>query len=1173
MVGTDKGKIYSIDAGLGVTAFYEFPSSDYAITSIASNDSIVWVLTNNKGLFAIDVKTKSIMKEYVFFSTLESELVPAKALYVHGEDVWIGTQRGLYVINTLDDSYVNYVYSKQNKFGLPNSSVWTIYEDQQRNLWIGTYAGGLCYVDFAGDSRFESYIYDKTELNNNLVSCFAEDAEYLWVGTEGGGINCVDKETGEFVHYTHKYGEQSLSYDNVKSLVLDKDSRLWIGMYQGGIDCFDTKNKTFTNYKNEMQCNVKKIILEKDSGLWCANQTNQYVSFFRFSDKKWQHHEVKGNGVIVDMCRGLENDLWIATVDELFRLDVSTKDMMSCLSQKGNLRIETIAIDDGGMLWIGTIDAGLLKYNPKNNSLSCYDWILQYDVYVIYSICFDGAGNPWLGTDNGLFKLDVGIETFQRFDESDGIQGCTFYPKSCLEGIDGSLFFGGMNGYTVVYPKKVRVQSFKPRVVISDFYLNNKSVTMYEEDSPLEQGIELTDSIILSHVNENFGFRFFSNNYINAGKNRFRYRLRGYERAWVEVDASHNIVHYAKVPAGEYVFEVLAANSDGVWNEEPTSIYVKRLPSPFRTWWAYSLYIILFMFVLFVIGLYYSRQKRLKMDLYVENLKAQEQEIVHQSQLRFFTNISHEFRTPLFLMLAALEHFKKENMSGRYLQLFEQNTNRLLKLINELMDFRTVENGQLKLRIEKMDINMLVEFLAKDFLFYAADKGIMFSIKLDAVLNSVSLCGDRQIMEKIILNLLNNAFKFTERGGNISIETYSRALDFKPTYVNSHQEGRNIEETDFCIVVRDTGVGISKESIADIFVRFYKVDNSNGRHMGSGIGLALVRSLVLLHEGVIKVYSERGIGTEFVVAFSREEWIYGQAKDVKGASNGMVLETISGDVIGGRLVVDSIKQTASASSEKKTILVVEDNEEIRFAIHDILLDYFDVIEAIDGVDALNKLDAERHVDMLISDVMMPRKDGITLCQELKSDVNFSHIPIIMLTAKSGIESHIEGINAGADAYFEKPVNLKLLLATIQNLFLQRQKIKDYYAKNYFADSLSLATNKRDNEFIEKLTEIIELNIERTDIDVNYIAAQLSMSRSKLYGKIKSMTDKSIVEFVRSYRLRKAAKLLAEENLSINEAMSRVGFESDSYFSKSFKMEFGQTPSEFVKQLRDRGKNC
>lgn len=1170
LIGTKKGEIYSIASDAHeVELYFKFPE-DYSISGIASNDSTVWVLTENQGLFVIDSQSKVIVKKYTFFAAQKAELIPAKVLYLKDEYAWVGTLRGLHVINMQDDSHVTYL--KHNNSGLPSSSIWTIYEDERHNLLIGTYAGGLCYVDFKGGDRFQSYFYDTTELINNLVSCFAEDDEYLWIGTEGGGVNRLNKKTGELKSYTHMFNRPSLSFDNVKSLAFDAAGRLWIGMYRAGLDCFDVQKGTFHNFRLDQQSDVKKIVLEADSGLWCANQSNQYVSFVSFKSGCISHYRVLDQGIVADICRGGGDDLWVAKANALYRVDVSTMNVKSCVSAQENMRIETIAVDGEGIVWIGTMDSGVLKYNPRDGSLCQYDEILKYGVYIVYSICFDDAGNPWFGTDNGLFKLDKNHgETFYRFDGNDGIRGMTFYPKSCMKGRGGELYFGGMNGFTVVYPSNVHVDGFKPQVVISDFYVNNRLVTLNEDGSPLTKNIEVLDEVFLDHKQDNFGFRFFSNDYINSSKSRFKYRLKGYDRDWIEVDATHNMVNYVKVPSGNYVFEVIAANSDGLWNVEPTCVRIKMLPSPFRTWWAYCCYFLLLLSVACIIAHYYLRQKKMELKLYMEDIKTQQREAAHQSQLRFFTNISHEFRTPLFLMIAALDRLEKGRGEDKYFQLLTRNTHRLLTLINELLDFRTIENEQMKLNLAKGDINVLVDAIARDFQFYASDQGISFSICKGASLDGVLIYFDPQIIEKIVLNLLNNAFKFTTKGGTISIETYGKVSEFKPSYANSHKEGREVSADDFCIVVRDTGVGISKDSIADIFVRFFKIkEEGTERHMGSGIGLALVKGLVLLHKGSIVVYSERGKGTEFVVSFSRNELIYeGKGFGKHGSERNAIVESNVDFPECLDFRETEHQESCPIKQERKCVLLVEDNVEVRMTICEFIAEYFEVLEAADGVEALEMLSAKKNIDLVISDVMMPRKDGVALCQEVKADINFSHIPFVMLTAKGGVESRIEGVDAGADAYFEKPVNLKLLLVTIRNLLSQKQKMKDYWAKNYFVENMQQAISQQDNIFMEKLIEVIEANIERSDIDVNYVASQLSMSRSKLYNKIRLMTGKSIVEFIRSYRLRKAARLLSEENLSIKEVMMRVGIESDSYFAKSFKAKYGVTPSEFMKKLKNK----
>lgn len=1100
-IGTASGEVYHYGLETkALTGFLKLPG-DYRIVDIKTDGNKMWILTQTSGLYKVDIKTRKIEHEYRWFCTQDNQYVPAKTLYLDREGyIWIGTQRGLYVMNIMTDEYLHYTKSEKREFSLPNSSIWTIYEDNQQNLWIGTYSGGLCYLNFHENSRFKNYFSEDQQLNHNVVSAFAEEDDFVWVGTEGGGLNRMDKETGKFLYLKHGHGGNTLSYDNVKSLVLDSQNNLWIGMFMAGLDKLNVSRSRFRNFTNpDISNDVRKLVLEGDSGLWIANQANADISFYSFKQNRFYNYDIDAlyTSRISDICKSKDGNLWIAKEDQLLKMDTHSKKTRQIVSpQLGHCQLETICIDEEGDVWIGTIGAGLMRYNEERNQTEVYDEILKYNISAIYSICIDDSGNPWMGTDNGLFKYEKSDRIFYRFDKRDGIQGVVFNPKACMKGRNGELYFGGGNGFTVVYPDKVKVNDFIPYARITDFYVNNQLVTASTVNSPLTKPVNLTGKVVLTHENNTFGFRFSSDNYLIPEKNMFRYRLKGYDNDWVETDASSRIASYTKVPPGDYVFEVLAANNDGVWSTSPAFIRIKCLPAPWLSWWAYLIYTMGAVGILFWIVYYYYNRKKQRLERYMDNLEMERREEMHQAQLRFFTNISHEFRTPLFLMMSSLD--------------------------------------------------------------------------------KLTLAVDMKCIEKIVLNLLNNAFKFTPGGGVITLRTYYDITEFKSDFKYHYQEGGSLSGASFGIVVSDSGIGISPESIENVFTRFYKIDTSDSQtHIGSGIGLALVKSIVLLHKGIIGIYSERNKGADFMVALNRSADVYDKADFVSNEYNSekaVIINTreILTDRIEPDVKIQDITMDAVVPRfrQSKRILLVEDNESVRSVIREALSEFYDITEASNGVEA-SELLLKIEIDLILSDVMMPLKDGITLCREVKSNIDTSHIPFVMLTARGGMENRLEGTESGADAYFEKPINMQLLIRSIQNIFVRQQHLKEHYAKFYFADSPELASNKQDNEFMKQLTAVIDSCMDQSDVDVNYIAAQLSMSRSKLYSKIKTMTDKSIVEFIRSYRLHKAARLLIDENLSVSDVMAQVGIESNSYFTRAFKAEFGMTPTNFIQNNRKK----
>lgn len=637
--------------------------------------------------------------------------------------------------------------------------------------------------------------------------------------------------------------------------------------------------------------------------------------------------------------------------------------------------------------------------------------------------------------------------------------------------------------------------------------------------------------------------------------------MRKYDDHWITTNAQNRIAMYSKVPAGTYYFEVYAANNDGVWSDTPTVIKVIRKTAPWYSWPAYILYALMIIGLIYLICRHYADKKKLKLQLYLENIEKDKKEQIHQAQLRFFTNISHDFRTPLSLIIAALDKLRREGLKEYYYRILNGNAQRLLNLVNELMDFRTVENGMMKLELQPLDINHIVKEIANDFIDYAEQRKIDFQVICDTEL-PVTIYADRNIVEKIVMNLLNNAFKYTPDNGKILLETRGRKDCFTSEYKNNFIVGECVDDT-FFILVSDTGVGVSHDSISSVFDRFYKVNTVNtDSHLGTGIGLALVKSLVLLHKGSISIFSERGRGTDMVVRLPLDSGMFNESDFIRHQ------ETRAEEIIR----TDSEEMATSVEmkgmedellhSTKKKILIIEDNEDLRMLIAESLSDEFQVMQAGDGVEAL-KLIEHTDFDLIISDIMMPNKDGISLCNDIKGDMNTSHIPVILLTAKTSLESKIEGVDSGADLYFEKPVDLTYLKLSIQNIFRNRRQLKELYAKNYYADSCELSSNEQDNKFLKQFIAFIEANMDQSEMDINQIAGELSMSRSKLYTKVKSLTGKSVVEFVLNCRLRKAAKLIIEENMTMREVMMHIGIESQAYFTNSFKKVFGETPTAFA----------
>uniref|UniRef100_UPI003217054E two-component regulator propeller domain-containing protein n=1 Tax=uncultured Draconibacterium sp. TaxID=1573823 RepID=UPI003217054E len=1169
-VSSNYGRIYKYNYTTGgFSLCMIMPDSDGFVIDIKAHKGKLWVLVRSYGLYRIDLATFKVEDHIDVYQQLEEKNIRTFHIDKNGM-LWFGGMNGLYIMDPADKKHHQYTHSKTDKFSIPNNSIWTIYEDYNRNIWVGTYAGEICYVNLDEKNPFRSYAPQPEKLNHIPVSSFTTDNEFLWIATEGGGINRMDKKSGKFTYYSHRNTLNSLSHNNVKTMAIDKNRNLWIGMYSGGLDKYNIEKEQFKHFRagdehSLISNNIRKIVLESDSGLWINYQRRkQEISYLSFSDDSIAHFSFGGKDnehYIFDMVREGENQLWMISSNRIFLFNVKEHRVKEIAPPDSSfMNFRTFCLDDSGNLWIGTLNNGILKYNPESDEFTVLDDIQKYGIFSVFNICYDNEGSLWLGTDNGLIRYNISDRTYYRYNKHDGVQGDVYYPLAAMKSPDGNLYFGGTKGFTIVDPKAITLNQNPPRVVISDFLVDQTSSVLDVDNESAGKIPEAT----LKYNQTNFGFRFSSDNYLIPEKTRFKYRLQGYDNRWIEVDAANRSAMYSKVPPGSYYFEVMAANNDGVWNDTPERIKVVRKPAPWVSWPAYIVYVVLVIVVVGLIVKYYSDRKKLQMQLYLENVEKQKNKEIYEAQLRFFTNISHDFKTPLSLIIAALDKLRREGLKEYYYRILNGNSQRLLNLVNELMDFRTVENGKMKLELQSLDLNRFVEDVTSGFTDYADQRNIDFKFKGSPHL-SAPLWLDKSILEKVLMNLLNNAFKSTGDKGQISVEIYTETEPFISPYRYSYKvKNTELPIGVFHLVIRDSGIGMSDEMLPKVFERFYKNSIKNfDSQLGTGIGLALVKSLVLLHKGEITVYSEPDKGTDIVVSFPVNKSTYQNDCFLKNieAPEEEVPEEEESALVDDLLEEDVIQ---GMQEDRRRILLVEDNDDLRSLIADLLSADFEITEAEHGVKASGIL-SSKNIDLVISDIMMPHKDGVTLSREIKENVETSHIPVVLLTAKTGLESKIEGAESGADLYFEKPVDFELLKISIQNIFKQRQHLKEFYARNFFADSAELSSNERDNKFLNDFVKIIDDHIDHSRLDVNFIASELSMSRSKLYRKIKAMTDKSIVEFILNYRLRKAARIIIEQDLSMRQVMEKVGIESQPYFTNAFKKEFGQTPTAFAQK--------
>ena len=643
--------------------------------------------------------------------------------------------------------------------------------------------------------------------------------------------------------------------------------------------------------------------------------------------------------------------------------------------------------------------------------------------------------------------------------------------------------------------------------------------------------------------------------------NQYAYKLEGLEDNWITAGTERR-ASYTNLQPGDYTFNLKASNNDYVWTPQPRTIHIVISPPFWATWWFRLLVAAAVLYGLFA---FFEFRRKLELKAFEEQRRNE----LYQLQLQFFTNISHEFRTPLSLILGPLERIKNSNPDqefAHYYNTIYRNANRLMNLINELMDFRKVETGALKLKVKPHNLLQFLEGITEEFANLSAKKQL--TLRVQDAGHYTDVWYDTSVLEKIILNLLNNSFKYTGDDGVITVDVFSSMDNFQPAFANElvFREPRRAQRYVY-IRIADNGIGISKESIAHLFERYYRI---SAAHLGSGIGLAFVKSLTTLHKGDIYVYSERNQGTEIIIGLPADEASYDNSEKLTGVSydGGVDLESGTMSFFAEGLKpepVEVLPAPPTGNDKRESILFADDNAELRQFLKDTMQTKYQIYEAEDGEMALD-MARQINPDLIVSDVMMPNLNGVEFCKRIKNDFETSHIPFIMLTARDSLEAKIEGVGSGADIYLSKPISVDLLMLTIRNVLDQKKKSKERYLSDYYTEARGLVNSEKDKELLDRLNQIMEANLTNPDLDVEFLCSAIGVSKTSLFQKIKSITGQSIVEFIRTFRLKKSVQLMTAEDVSLSDVAYRVGFQDPSYFSKVFKKEFGKSPSQFLESI-------
>ena len=1125
----------------------------------------IWVATEGAGLFLINPKTKEI-KNYLHSpsnpKSISSNYIRSLAMDSQNR-LWIGTFNDLNIYHEGTDSFASYSSNPVENGSLSQRSVRSIFMDSQGGMWLGTYFGGLNYYHPIRN-RFKNIrnIPYKNSLSDNVVSCIVEDKDKnLWIGTNDGGLNLYNPITQRFTSYTLQEDESArgIGSNNIKAVYVDeKKSLVYIGTHAGGLSILHRNSGQVENFNQRnsqlVNENVYAILPDGEGNLWLG--TLSALVRFNPEQRSFTTIEKEKDGTpvvskqITTLFRDSHKRLWIGGEEGLsvFKqegLDIQKASILP-VSNVTKLFTNCIYEASNGVIWVGTRE-GFYCFNEKDKQIKRYNTTNGLPNNVVYGILEDSFGRLWLSTNRGISCFNPETEKFRNFTESDGLQSNQFNTASYCRTSVGQMYFGGINGITTFRPELLLDNPYTPPVVITKLQLFNKVVRPDDETGILTKNISETKSITLKSWQTAFSIEFVVSNYISGQHNTFAYKLEGYDKEWYYLTDSRT-VSYSNLPQGTYQFLVKAANSDGKWNPIPTALEIIVLPIWYKTWWALLIFFATFAgFITFVFRFFWMR-KSMEAQLEIERRDKEHQEEINQMKMRFFINISHELRTTLTLILTPLQEIINK-ISDRWtrnqLEYIQRNANRLLHLVNQLMDYRRAELGVFELKAKKGNAHQLIQ---DNFLFYdklARHKKITYT--LHSELEDKEVLFDANYLELIVNNLLSNAFKYTESGQSITVTLK--------------------EENGWLLLqVSDTGIGIPINKQGKIFERFYQIESE---HVGSGIGLSLVQRLIELHHGRIELDSEENKGSTFSVYLPQDLSVY---KPSELASNNEQNEEEQVYSTNSKAMyfidTEKVENESVESGDKKrgTILIVEDNNEIRRYLNNGLADLFNTLEAGNGEEALEKL-KDNEVDVIVTDVMMPVMDGIKLCKNVKQNIRTCHIPVIILSAKTDIKDQMEGLQMGADDYIPKPFSLAILTTKIQNMMRTRRRMLDKYAKSLEVEPEKITFNAMDEALLKRAMAIVEKNMDNIEFSTDEFAREMNMSRSNLHLKLKAITGESTIDFIRKIRFNEAAKLLKDGRYTVAEVSTMVGFNTPSYFATSFKKYFGCLPTEYIKKSK------
>ena len=1105
-------------------------------------------------------------------SSLSNNIVQSIAVARNGM-LWLGTEDGLNLFDTATGKVTAYKPDPRNSYSLRGTSVKCVYIDKQGIYWLGLYREGVNKFDtnlnlfnlirsnvfdthglnapvvtgFANKNQSSIYVateggvlstfnrqtalFNRVNLNAlgvkgpiTLMTLFSSSAKNLYLGTFGHGLIVLDSTLTKARSFRKTTENSGLNSDEVFCVSQDTGGLIWVGTNGGGVNVMDASHKVVFRYTNRIHSAIDRKF-----------PLNNYIRFI--------HQDRFGN-------------VWIGSHGTGVAMINSTKTVITHYnelnSRLGNDVTQSFLEDSKGRIWVGTAGGGLSLLDRKTNKFVNFTERDGLGSAMVNAIVEDNNDNLWLSTNKGISRFEIKTQKFSNYGIYNGVQNNNFIRGAALKCADGEIFFGGAEGMNYFNPAGFRKNQNVPSVLFTELKISNNTIQANDE-GPITDHISVAKKIDLDYK-QNFSLSFVSVNYTAPEQNRYTYKLEGFNKDWIDAGTSKT-VSYTNLDPGEYIFHVRASNNDGVWNAAESSIKIIVHPPIWRTIYAYAFYLLAIAGTLLYIRHRGIKNLERKFALVQEKAKAEqkilqdrkEAERLHELdslKIKFLTNLSHEFRTPLSLILGPVEKLlsqSAEESKNASLKIVKRNARRLLNLVNQILDFRKIEENELKLNNTSGELVSFIADVIESFNDLSERKSICLTFLTQ--FDNYPTEFDQDKLERILFNLLSNAFKFTPSGGEINVEL--------------KKDVRKGREGSIVIVVNDTGIGISQQEQQKVFERFFQADTEVSiLNQGSGIGLSIIKEFVNIQGGNIELESELGKGARFLISLPLP--ILNHTEKLNLDFSQTELPATS--------QLKSDEALTDADADIRTILIVEDNQDLRDYLKENLKPHYRIVEASDGKEGWQKALAN-HPELIVSDISMPNMTGIELCKKIKEDKRTKHIPVILLTALTGEQDQLLGLEIGANDYLTKPFNMDILKVKIKNLLVLNRTLKNTYSKQIKMETAEIVVESHSNKLLKNILKYIEDNINNSQLSVEDLSRNVGMSRGSLYHKVLELTGLSPVEYIRSVKLDKAAALLIKSDLNISQIAYLVGFATPNYFAKSFKLKFGMQPSEYLNQFR------